>query len=111
MAEILSSIISLVGLIDDTASKAKLNRQSCKSLARHVLYAEHELKQAPNIKTGPVLSLLRDLLQECLNDLEKFANPHGIHRILKGPVSEICERHKAELTAWIEKLHAQVSSK
>ena len=107
MADILSSVFSLVGLITDTASKAKINKRSCRSLARHVKWAEGELKTIPNVETFPALGALQGHLQECLEDLEKFSNPHGINRFVKGPVAEICATHQAELIAWVDRLHAQ----
>ncbi|KAG0054880.1 hypothetical protein BGZ83_010218 [Gryganskiella cystojenkinii] len=107
MADVSSSIFSLVGLITDTAAKAKVNKRSCRSLARHVEWAETELKKASNIETASILSALHGLLQECLEDLQKFANPHGINRFLKGPVSKICVNHQTELIAWVDRSHAQ----
>jgi len=110
MADIPSSIISLVRLITDIAARAKANKRSCRSLARHVEWAESELKKAPNLETAPVLKALQSLLEECLEDLEKFANPHGINRFLKGPVSDICATHQAELISWVDRLHGQATT-
>ncbi|KAG0042455.1 hypothetical protein BGZ83_000448, partial [Gryganskiella cystojenkinii] len=110
MTDILSSITSLVGLITDTASKVKVSKKHCSSLARRAEWAESELKMVPNVETSPALSALQSLLQECLNDLENFANPHETNGILESPVSEICTNHEAALIAWVDGLRDQVTA-
>ncbi|KAF9084394.1 hypothetical protein BGX27_003812, partial [Mortierella sp. AM989] len=116
MADVISSISSLTGIITTTAATDEVNKCSYQNLARYLDYVkkwlEHEMGKDPNFENNSALPGLNDLLQKCAHDLEKFNKSGRFKRFLRSNApNQIFVMQHEELKYWVELIKTESTKK